>query len=75
MWYFIKYYCTGVCCSSDIYAILFTVWAVATTASLGIAENSIFAVALFMNMLVPIMDRYLVWRPWSLGGVRNASKN
>ena len=40
-----------------------------------LGENTIFAVALFMNMLVPVMDKYLVWKPLSLGGIRNASKN
>lgn len=40
-----------------------------------LGENSVFVVALFVNMFVPIMDKYLVIKPWKLGGVRNAYKN
>ena len=58
-----------------VYSLMFGVLSALVWSTGKLAENSIFAVALFMNMLVPVMDRYLVWRPWSLGGVRNASKN
>ncbi len=40
-----------------------------------LGENTIFAVALFVNFLVPYIDRFLVWRPIKLGGYRNAYKN
>lgn len=58
-----------------LYSVLFgalsaLVWNVG---SLG--ENTIFVVALFVNVLVPFMDKYFVWKPLSLGGFRNAYKN
>lgn len=40
-----------------------------------LGENTVFAVALFMNMLVPFMDKYFVLRPISIGGYRYARKN
>lgn len=40
-----------------------------------LGENTIFAVALFTNLLVPYLDHYLSIRPLSLGGFRNAFKN
>lgn len=40
-----------------------------------LGENSLFVVALFVNLIVPIMDKYFVWKPLSLGGYRNAYKN
>lgn len=40
-----------------------------------LGENTVFAVALFMNILVPFMDKYFVLRPISLGGYRYARKN
>ncbi len=40
-----------------------------------LGENSLFAVALFVNLLVPYLDRFLIWRPINLGGYRNAYKN
>ena len=39
-----------------------------------IGENSIFAVALLVNVLAPIFDRYLAIKPISQGGIRNAHK-
>jgi len=58
-----------------IYSLLFGVLSALVWSTGKLGENSIFAVALFMNMLVPIMDRYLVLKPLALGGVRNAFKN
>lgn len=40
-----------------------------------IGENTVFAVALFMNFLVPFMDKYFVLKPISVGGYRYARKN
>ena len=40
-----------------------------------LGENTIFAVALFVNMFVPLMDKYLIVKPRTLGGFRNAHKN
>ena len=57
-----------------LYSILFGVLS-ALVWNLGLlGENTIFVVALFVNMLVPFMDKYLVWRPLNLGGFRNAHK-
>ena len=40
----------------------------------SLGESALFAVALFVNVLVPFMDKYLVIRPVALGGFRNAYK-
>ena len=40
-----------------------------------LGENTTFAVALFMNLLVPFMDKYFILRPISVGGFRYARKN
>lgn len=58
-----------------VYSVLFgslsaLVW------NLGLlGENTVFVVALFVNVLAPIMDKYFIIRPISLGGYRNAYKN
>lgn len=57
-----------------LYSILFgsisaIVW---QTGSLG--ENSIFFVALVLNIVAPILDYYIVLKPISIGGYRNAYK-
>lgn len=41
----------------------------------GMGESSLYAVALLVNVIVPFMDKYFIWRPISLGGFRNAYKN
>lgn len=51
-------------------ALSFVVW---NTGKLG--ENTVFAVALFVNLLVYLMDKYLIARPLTFGGMRNAFKN
>ena len=51
-------------------ALSFVVW---NTGKLG--ENAVFAVALFVNLLVYLMDKYLIARPLTFGGMRNAFKN
>ena len=58
-----------------LFSVLFGVLSALVWNTGKLGENTIFAVALFMNMLVPFMDKYLVWKPLSLGGIRNASKN
>jgi Na+-translocating ferredoxin:NAD+ oxidoreductase RnfD subunit len=40
-----------------------------------LGENTAFVVLLFVNIFVPFMDQYFVWKPVSLGGYRNAHKN
>ena len=37
-----------------------------------LGEDTVFAVALFVDMLVPFMDKYLVVKQKPLGGYRNA---
>jgi len=39
-----------------------------------LGENSIFVIALFVNFLAPIFDKYIRIKPLSLGGFRNAYK-
>ncbi len=39
-----------------------------------LGENTIFAVALFVNFLAPVLDKYVRLRPIALGGFRNAYK-
>lgn len=57
-----------------VYSVLFGVLS-AVVWNLGLlGENTVFVVALFVNMLVPFMDKYLVLRPLRLGGLRNAHK-
>ncbi len=51
-------------------ALSFVLW---NTGKLG--ENTVFAVALFVNLLVPIMDKYLIAKPLTFGGMRNAYKD
>lgn len=41
----------------------------------SLGENTAFAVALFMNLLVPFMDKYFVLKPIPVGGFRYARKN
>lgn len=40
-----------------------------------LGENTAFVVALFVNLFTPFMDKYLISRPTTLGGFRNAYKN
>lgn len=40
-----------------------------------LGENTAFVVALFVNLFTPFMDKYLILRPTTLGGFRNAYKN
>ncbi len=57
-----------------LYAMLFGVLSslVWNLGSLG--ENSLFVVALFVNILAPIIDRYVAIKPFTRGGYRNAYK-
>lgn len=61
--------------SKIIYACLFgalsaLAWNVGT-----LGENTVFAVALVCNVFAAIMDKYIVVKPLSVGGYRNAYKN
>ena len=40
-----------------------------------LAEDTVFVVALFVNLFVPAMDKYLIFNQKPLGGYRNAHKN
>ncbi|MBQ8452049.1 MAG: RnfABCDGE type electron transport complex subunit D [Clostridia bacterium] len=40
-----------------------------------LGENTAFAVLIFMDLLVPFMDHYLIVKPSKLGGYRHAHKN
>lgn len=57
-----------------LYSILFGVISALCWINGNLGENTIFAVALFVNILAPIFDRYLTLRPISRGGIRNAHK-
>lgn len=58
-----------------IYACLFGVLSALLWRFGKLGENTVFVVALIMNMLAPFMDKYIVIRPLSAGGFRNAYKN
>lgn len=58
-----------------LYSILFGVLSALVWRLGALGENSLFAVLLFVNLLVPIMDKYFVWKPSSVGGYRYAHKN
>lgn len=58
-----------------IYSVLFGALSALVWNMGSLGENSVFAVALFVNLLVPYLDRALTWRPINLGGYRNAYKN
>ncbi len=57
-----------------LYSILFGVLSALCWNNGSLGENSLFAVALLVNILSPIIDRYVAIRPISKGGVRNAHK-
>lgn len=57
-----------------LYSILFGVLSALCWINGSVGENTIFAVALFVNILSPIFDRYLAIKPISQGGIRNAHK-
>ncbi len=58
-----------------IYSVLFGVLSAVFWKLGTLGENTVFVVALIVNIIVPIMDKYLVWKPVTLGGFRNAYKN
>ena len=57
-----------------LYSVLFGVISALCWINGRLGENTIFAVALFVNILAPIFDKYLAIRPISQGGIRNAHK-
>lgn len=57
-----------------LYAVLFGVVSALVWQTGRLGENSLFAVALFVNILAPIFDKYLAIKPISRGGYRNAHK-
>lgn len=58
-----------------VYSILFGVLSALVWKLGSLGENSLFVVLLFVNLLVPMMDRYFAWKPTSVGGYRYAHKN
>ena len=58
-----------------LYSILFGVLSALLWQIGSMGEDTVFVVALIMNILVPFMDRYLFIKQKPLGGYRNASKN
>lgn len=58
-----------------VYSIAFGVFSAVLWNIGKMGEDTVFVVALFVNMLVPFMDRYFVVRPRPLGGYRYAHKN
>lgn len=58
-----------------IYSCLFGALSALAWKYCSLGENTVFVVALVVNVIVPFMDRYFVWKPLSLGGIRNAYKN
>ena len=58
-----------------IYSVLFGVLSALVWKLGSIGENTVFVVALLVNLFVPMMDRYFVLKPLTLGGYRNAYKN
>lgn len=58
-----------------LYAILFGGLSALLWKNGAMGEDTIFVVALIVNILVPFMDKYLFIRQKPLGGYRNASKN
>ena len=58
-----------------VYSVLFGVLSAIVWQMGALGENSVFVVLLFVNLFVPMMDRYFVWKPNSLGGYRYAHKN
>lgn len=57
-----------------IYSILFGVFSALVWQNGNLGENSLFAVALAVNILAPIFDKYLEIKPIARGGYRNAYK-
>lgn len=58
-----------------LYSALFGVLSAILWNKGSLGEDTVFAVALFVDMLVPVMDKYLIIRQKPLGGYRNAHKN
>ena len=57
-----------------LYAVLFGLLSAIIWVDGSLGESTVFVVALFVNIFVPFMDKYLVIRPVALGGFRNAHK-
>ena len=57
-----------------VYAILFGALSALVWNNGNLGENSIFAVALAVNVVAPIFDKYLELKPIARGGYRNAYK-
>lgn len=57
-----------------LYAILFGVLSALVWNNGNLGENSLFAVALAVNIVAPIFDKYLEIKPVARGGIRNAYK-
>lgn len=60
--------------SKVIYSILFGVLSALLWQNGRLGENTVFVVALLVNVLSPIFDKYLTLKPMIQGGYRNARK-
>lgn len=60
--------------SKLIYSLLFGVLSALVWQNGRMGENSLFFVAMVVNIIAPILDRYLVIKPILSGGYRNAHK-
>lgn len=58
-----------------IYSVMFGALSALAWKVGAMGENTVFAVAVLVNLFVPFMDKYLVARPATLGGYRNAHKD
>lgn len=57
-----------------VYSVMFGAFSALVWNIGNLGENSLFVVALVVNILSPILDRYLSFKPISRGGYRNAYK-
>lgn len=57
-----------------LYSLIFGVLSALCWNNCSLGESSLFVVALFVNIIAPIFDRYLEIKPISQGGIRNAHK-
>ena len=58
-----------------IYSVMFGVLSAIVWDMGYLGEDTVFVVALFVNLFVPAMDKYLIFTHKPLGGYRNAHKN
>lgn len=57
-----------------LYSLLFGIFSALLWINGSLGENCVFAVALLVNIIAPIFDKYLAIKPSTQGGIRNAHK-